>query len=132
MKLCIQIIRRSVESSLLAQDSNRHLPTQIGSFAAATSLQDLAIYMAPHSSCQCSEGQHFSVNTCEQSRMQSKAFQSLAPICLADMFPQWSLALVVVSSTRSSQAVTHLSIMLAQCCLTSVFSVWCFQNGTGH
>ena len=57
LKSCIQIIRRRVDfngdSTVKApcrrRDSNRDHPTQVLSFAAAPSLQDLAIFMAPHS-----------------------------------------------------------------------------------
>ena len=57
-------------------------------------------------------------------------WKSLPPICLAYMLPQWSPALVFVSSTWSSQAVSHPSTIQAQCCLTSelkwelVFPTW--------
>ena len=56
LKSCIQIIRRRVDFNgdstvkvpCRRRDSNRDHPTQVLSFAAAPSLQDLAIFMAPH------------------------------------------------------------------------------------
>ena len=51
-------------------------------------------------------------------------WKSLLPICLAYMLPQWSPALVFVSSTWSLQEVSHPSTIQAQCCLTSGFPKW--------
>ena len=47
--------------------------------------------------------------------------RDLPPICLAEMILTQSPGFF--SSTTSSQAVTHPSTILAQCCLTSVF-IW--------
>jgi hypothetical protein len=110
-------------------------------FAAVPSLQDLAIFMAPHgrapfkwpvlwgtafqqSPASCPEHSPDFPRACTP-------WKSLPPICLAYMLPQRSPALVFVSSTWSSQAVTHPSTIQAQCCLTSVFE-WELVFPTWH
>ena len=83
--------------------------------------------VGPHSSGQYSGGPPFSDhqqavwNTVQTFPEPVRLERDLPPICLADMLPQRSPALVFVSSTRSSQTVSHPSTILAQCCLTSVF-----------
>ena len=70
---------------------------------------------------------HQSQKSCqEHSQNFSRAcipWKRLAAICLAYMLPLCSPALVFVSSTWSSQVVTHPNTIQAQCCLTSVFEL---------
>ena len=93
--------------------------------------------VGPHSSGQYSGGPPFSDhqqavwNTVQTFPEPVRLERDLPPICLADMLPQRSPALVFVSSTRSSQTVSHPSTILAQCCLTSVF-LWELVFPTWH
>ena len=66
----------------------------------------------------CSRHQQAVWNTVQTSPEPVHLDRDMLPICLAYMLPQWSLALVFVSRTRSSHVVTHPRIILAQCCLT--------------
>ena len=149
LKSCIQIIRRRVSLTeiprwrILAGAEFQTVTFRPRFLALQPHLpyRVLAIFMAPHgrahSSGQCSGGPHWSdhqqaiwntVQTCPESVRLERVCR---PICLAYMLPQRSSALVFVSSTRSSQAVTHPSTILAQCCLTSVFK-WELVFPTWH
>ena len=139
LKSCIQIIRRRVDFNgdstvkvpCRRRDSNRDHPTQVLSFAAAPSLQDLAIFMAPHGRAPFkwpvlwgTTFQWSPASSLEHSPDFPRActpWKRFAAHLLGWYAPATEPGFGFVSNTRSSQAVSHPSTILAQCCLTSVF-----------
>ena len=107
-------------------------------YAAIPSLQDLAIFMAPHGWAPFKKPvlrgtalQQAERNTVQTFPRACKPWKSLPSICLAYMFPQRSPALVFVRSAWSSQVVSHPSTIQAKFCLTSVFD-WELVVTTWH
>ena len=100
-------------------DLQLHLPIMIWPFAW--------LHTSAHTSAQYSGGTALlqSLASCpEHSPGSPRActpWKSLPPICLAYMLPQQSPALGSVSSTWSSQEVSHPSTIQAQCRLTALF-----------
>ena len=122
-------------------NSKRDLPTQVFSLAASPSLQCFDHF---HGSTQSGPIKWtvlwettINVIASKLSRTQSRLAQSLYALkeFAAHLLGLHALATEsgfgFVSSTRSSQAVSHLSTILAQCCLTSVFK-WELMFPTWH
>ena len=99
--------------------SSTSLPDLL-SFAAVPSLQDLVIFIKVASTL----GDHLTVVTSKLSGSQPRlCLYTLKEFAaqLLGLHAQQSPTLVFVTSTCSSQAVSHPRTIQAQCCLTSVF-----------